>query len=371
VSRPAASSPGASRLLALWDRFWFSEDSLLRLGVFRVLVLVVTAYSLKQPASFIFRYAGTTREQIPRVWNPVYFLEALGAGPPSPALARAVLAVLLIATGLGVLGLFTRGATAVVAVLAMYWWGLGYSFDQAHHDKISLAFAVLALPFSPCGARFSLDALIRARRGAVPPEASPFAAWPIRLTQVSVASAYMFSGLTKLFVSGLEWMNGFTLQSTVFLDHPLTELIAGDVRIAQLASIGVIFLQTTFPLIYLHPWLRWFYVPGCAAFHLGAWVTMSTGPFYTLWLVAFLAFYRVELLPSTLLASWREGRRPMVIAQVALLAAFLALSVAIMAKGDPWWSPALLVAALAVIAAILLRSPGVCPGAPGALAARP
>ena len=42
-------------------------------------------------------------------------------------------------------------------------------------------------------------------------------------------------------------------------------------------SVGLLLVQISFPLIFLHPHLRWFYVPAATAFHLLAWKTMQTG----------------------------------------------------------------------------------------------
>ena len=338
-----------------WNRYWFSEASLVRLGVFRVLILIITAYSLRYPTHYIMKYAGRTAEDLPGIWNPLYFVQALGIGPLSRESAHAILVVLAIAIALALVGLFTRPAMLVVAALSLFWWGMGYSFDQAHHEKISLAFAIAALAVSPCGARFSIDATIKRLRGVTLPETSPFAAWPIRLIQVSVAVTYFFAGASKLAISGLEWLNGYSLQAVVRFDSVFTTAIHNSLLFAQLASIWLLLVQITFPLIFLDKRLRWLFVPASVAFHLGAWMTMVNGPYYTLWLVTIVAFFRVETIPATLRAGWLAGERVRVAAQTTLLLAFVALCVAILNIRYPWWTPTLLVGVLALMTWLLLR----------------
>ena len=96
-----------------------------------------------------------------------------------------------------------------------------------------LAFALLALPFAPCGARLSLDSLIarwreaaRHRRRLTPPDEAEDANLPILFMQITVALGYLFAGTSKLMIGGPEWLNGYTLQSAMLeFDAPLTRLL--------------------------------------------------------------------------------------------------------------------------------------------------
>lgn len=319
-----------------WDRVWFSEGSLLRLGVFRVCILTIAATATFFPTAVINSYTGTSGGEVGHKWNPVYFIEVTGLGAPDADAVAVITKVLAVSFACAIVGLFTRVSSLVVAVLGIYWWGLGYSFGQAHHEKISLAFAVLALPFCPCGARFSLDSLILRAFGRGRPETSPFATWPIRLVQVSIAVSYLFAGGSKLVISGTEWMNGYTLQAIMFVEaDPLAKLIAGNVTIAQIASILVITLQASFPLIFLHRHLRWIYVPGAAIFHLGAWFTMNPGPYYTLWLTSFVTFFAIDRIPRTLRDGWTAHHRWRTVIRLLLVLGVATVSVLIMTRDLP------------------------------------
>jgi len=343
------------RASAIWDRVWFSEGSLVGLGAWRVLVLLIAGYATAFPSWVIFSYTSTTGEELGFRWTPVYFIEVMGMGPPGAELARTLLTILVIAYGTALLGIFTRTSTLVVAVLGVFWWGLGYSFGQAHHEKISLAFALMTLPFCPCGARLSVDAWLARRRGRPLPQSSELATWPRRLVQVSIAFCYLFAGGSKVLISGFEWANGYTLQAIMATENdPMAQAIAGDVFLAQLASGTVLFIQGTFPLVFLHRHLRWVYVPGTVAFHLGAWITMNPGPYYTLWLLTCVTFFRVDLIPTTLRQRWLRGRRVRVALQLLALCAFGALCVWIMIRDNPPVTRYLLVGLSSAAAVALL-----------------
>ena len=42
--------------------------------------------------------------------------------------------------------------------------------------------------------------------------------WPLKLAHVVLAMTYFSTGITKLLAGGLAWMNGYTLQTYVFID---------------------------------------------------------------------------------------------------------------------------------------------------------
>lgn len=275
-----------------WDRLWFGEASLVRLAVFRIVIMAASLYALYQFHESVFQRArGVTHDYMSASWRPIYAFEVLGIGPPSAALASFVFGTLIVSIGLGAIGLFSRTACAVTAVLSLYWTGVAYSVGKPHHDCIALAFALMALPFAPVGSRLSVDSLVarwrrasRGEDGVAAPAVGAFAALPLVLTQITIALGYSFSGWTKLAVSGPGWANGYTLQGIMLeFDAPWTELFASEVRWCAVMSAGLLLFQGSFLLIFVHAALRWVYVPLAVLFHVVTWKTMSTGPFVTLW----------------------------------------------------------------------------------------
>ncbi|MEM8710565.1 MAG: HTTM domain-containing protein [Planctomycetota bacterium] len=286
---------------------------------------------------------------VDRPWNPIFALELLGLGPPSPALADLTHSVVFWSMLFAFVGLFTRIACITLAISFTYMAAVHYSLGKPHHDCVQLTFGIWALALSPAGGRISVDScirrLVRALRGqGRGPVASvaTWAAFPIRATQISIAIGYFFAGATKLAIGGLPWANGYTLQA-IMLSYrsPWSGALSDDVFLCQLMQVGLLAVQGTFPLVFLHPWLRWFYVPMAVVFHLMAMQTMNTGHFMTLWFPLLGAFIAWERVPDFLRRNVRDARPPKRLATLALLAGASWIVASIyFAPRPPWmaWS---------------------------------
>jgi predicted DCC family thiol-disulfide oxidoreductase YuxK len=313
-------TPGAA-----WDRFWFAPIPLARLGSWRALVCAVALYDVLLYAGTVLRDArlvdaGSTD----RSWNPIYLFDLLGVQPIGVATAQLVLGAAIVTLALGAVGLWSRTCCLLGGLLFVYWTGLAYSFGKPHHDKIALTFALLALPWSPAGARISVDAILaafrRARRGEPePPADRTTAAAPLRLAQVTIAIGYCAAGLSKLWLGGLAWFNGYTLQGILLAhDNGAARWFASSVAWCRFQSVGLVVTQAAFPLLFVLPKLRWFFLPSATLFHLVTWVTMDTGAYMRLWLLL-AAFLPLEAVPAIVRGWLRSG------ALRAIPAALLAL----------------------------------------------
>jgi len=327
------------------------------------MVIMAAAYYGVWHFSFgVFQHAeGVDARFLNRVWNPIYAFDVLGIGPPGTGTARAVYAVLVTSIAMGFVGCFTRLSTGVAALLSFYWIGTAYSFGKPHHDCISLMFALAILPFTPAGERLSLDSLvarIRASRGGGSPERpekAPYAALALRLTMITGALGYFFSGASKLVIAGVGWMNGYTLQG-IMLEYrsDWSEPLSDDLFLLQLMSVGLIFVQVSFPIALFWKASRWFYVPMGVGFHLMAMKTMATGPFLTLWFTL-AAFLPLERIPDVLDAGLSRGRS---LVRVLFAATFAAVSWGILSMYLQHKSPWLLLIVLPFFLSVLLRSSG-------------
>jgi hypothetical protein len=358
AGRPSAVVP--TRLLAAWDDFWFGEAPLVRLGLFRIVVLATALWGILYYAGGVEQHArGAAPSFLQRPWRPIFVFEVLGIGPLDSEAFDAVSVLLFVAIGMGIAGLFTRLACLAAALLTFLWVGTFYSFGKPHHDFVALMFALLALPFSPAGARVSLDAAIarwrRRRRGLLgglaERDAAPAAALPLRLTQVSIAIGYFFAGATKLVRAGPDWANGYTLQGMMLeFDAPWTAFFASRREILVLLSAATLVFQTTFPLVLLWPRLRWFYLPAAALFHVVSWKTMSTGPYVTLWFLL-ASYVDLERIPATVGRLLARGGWPVRVLRGLVLSAVATVLLLLYFRHVPLWVGASVFAfALAAVA---------------------
>lgn len=322
-----------------WHGFWFAPAPLERLAIFRILVLSLALWDLNMYGITAFADAAAVDAgTIQKVWRPIYLFEVLGLEPAGLGTARLVFTVGWISMACGILGLFSRTACAVAAVVVIYWTGLVYSFGKPHHDKVALAFAVMALPLAPVGACLSVDSLLRRVRGLRRTATThELAGVPIRLTQITITIGYCFAGWTKMAVSGLSWLNGYSLMGILTVhDNEWSAFLCQDVWLCQVLSLGAILVQGTFFMVLVWPASRWFYLPSVIAFHVMTWKAMDTGPYMTLWflLVCFLPLERVAGWVATGLSRGPLIRRGFVLA-TCVTPAFVVLHAVLVSLG--WW----------------------------------
>lgn len=283
-----------TNVVRLWDRFWFSESSLLRLAAFRIVILLVAAWELKRYLP-IYLLEGRGRPAAPylyREYQPLYVLELLGIQSPSSVVAYAVVGILSASIFLAVVGFRTRIFLALSTILSLYLYAIMYSFGQGHHDKVGLAFALLVLPLSPAGCRLSIDRLMGRVCDATQRQ---FAGWAIQFVQVCMALGYSAAGITKVVKAGSSWMNGYSLQATFLGGGAMfSDLAANSHAFAIAMSLGVVLLQITFPLCLFVRRLCWIYIPSIVAFHFGNWLIVGTGNQIGMWCVVLAAFIPLD-----------------------------------------------------------------------------
>jgi hypothetical protein len=324
-----------------WSRFWFPEDaSLVRLGAFRIGVMGLCLMDVIAYGSTALRNAAAVSAgTIERPWRPIYLFEVLGFEPIGHDTAQLVYVLALGACALGMLGVASRVTCAIAGVLVLYWTGLAYSFGKVHHEKVALAFTVLALPLAPVGARLSIDALLRRLRGAPlsAPTTSPLAALPLRLCMVSIAIGYSASGLTKLAIAGPGWANGYSLMAHLMHYHNAwSEALCQSAAWCRLMSVVTLACQAGFPLVLLVPATRWVLLPAAVGFHVTTWFAMDTGPYMTLWFLL-IAFLPLERVPAWLMARWRAGGLQRLLGLV-VCGAPTGLVLFVLSHYFPWWA---------------------------------
>src|SRR5258708_17472245 len=148
-----------------WERYWFGAGSLVRLGAFRVVMMLAALYAVVQHQDALLAPEWIGRpEFVQRAWHPILAFELFGIGPAGASAAGILYAATVASIALAGIGLFSRSTCAVAAALTFVEIGTVYSLGKPHHDCIALVFGLFALPLAPVGARLSLDALLEKRR---------------------------------------------------------------------------------------------------------------------------------------------------------------------------------------------------------------
>jgi len=293
----------ALALAASWERYWFRERSLLDLAIARIVLTLLVLYL--DWGGRVLRVALVEAGQ----WAPVGLVRALGIEQPGMEQLAWLDAATRTALFAACFGVLTNVSLAIATVLQLLQEGYLNCLGKVTHATLPMLCALLFLAISPCGRRLSIDAAMRrwwtsrdAGHNAPTPQLSCNAGWPFDLLFVELAAFYFQAGSAKLAVSGLAWVDGYSLQFYLLQKYqPAGLWLAEHLWLCSALSTAVLVLELTFPLGVFFRRLRPFFLVSGFLFHLGTTVFLDIS-FWPLW-----ALYVLFLPWSRLLAM---GPRP-------------------------------------------------------------
>jgi hypothetical protein len=120
--------------------------------------------------------------------------------------------------------------------------------------------------------------------------------WPIRTAMIAIALAYFFVGFQKWRNSGLPWVTSDNLRWILYASsdgrsppNGLALFIADRPLLGHVFAAGALLLETCFPLVLFVPRLRWLFLPGVVAMHVG--IRLAIGLDYSAqWLTLLIVF---------------------------------------------------------------------------------
>ncbi len=307
---------------ARWNAYWFRPAPFVDLAVCRLLVvgfqffvLLFPTLLLKYPPYTMFdHYAALPDDSYhaPLILNLLMLPAGWGARPPLELLQFVYAATIMVGVP-AMLGWWTRTACLLFASGNLFMSAYAYSYGEYHHIEALTCLFLTFLAISPSGAALSLDSRRRTRKQPAVPQAThgELAHWPRLLLQWLFSLMYLSGAALKLFGSGFDWLNGFTLQYYLLQDAAFWDCSLG-ISLGQ--HHGLCLALTWFTLIVeglffsvlIWPRTAWFFVPAASALHLGIYATMRAPFFHYLPLFAvFVPWSRV----FEWLARWREEKR--------------------------------------------------------------
>jgi hypothetical protein len=218
-----------SRLITVFDRFFFAPSDGRDLALFRTLYCgALACVHLTQMVRVEQLYASYFAVYFP---TPLFFW--LGLGQLPLAVVRAAGLVLLISLVCGARGgRGTRPALTLGWISFFLFYGTILGFEKPEPPTISpytfhynniVPFHLFVLSIAPGISRWGvLELWRRESRGPLPhlSQASlRVPAWPVLLVKFTLALAYFGSGLAKVKASGALWMDGDTLQAYFLMRH--------------------------------------------------------------------------------------------------------------------------------------------------------
>jgi hypothetical protein len=276
------------RLLAAWQRYWFTPASLTDLGVSRVVLAAIVLWLDGMEGRAIqAAFVPST------YWAPIPLLQTFGIDQPGLDTLRWVGRINFVLLLAVLLGVFARPALALLLPVQLFIEALPNCFGKVSHGTIPILYALAFFLAGPSDRAFALGAVWRrartAGRSPGPPPAisrlSPDARWPLDLLFIELASYYCLAGISKLRDSGFLWADGYTLQYYMLtMPAPWGHRLAEHLGLCTALSILVLSFELGAPLGIIRR-LRPLVLAGGVLFHLG------TRWFMNIWFWPIVALY--------------------------------------------------------------------------------
>lgn len=301
------------RLTAGWNRFWFTPQSALTLGICRVLFFGGLLYQCFRKDWSVWGKIGEL------FWFPTPLFRALHLPLLDSGLLRVLTVIWLLSLALACVGFATRLSTLVAAVLGFYLLGLPHNFGKVHHNDALIVFVLVAMAISHCGDHGSIDAWLRRRRGVQRPAQSGEYHWPVRFVWVVWVIVYFAAGISKLRTAGLEWVFSDSFRNILiehhYTTHPLVDwglTIAEYPTLCRVLAAGSLLTELLSPTALFWPRARQLFVPALCSMQFGIWLVLGVkfAPF--LLIVAFWIPW------DELLSLLRSRRGPIVDGETSL-----------------------------------------------------
>jgi hypothetical protein len=220
-----------------WEHFFFTPQSPVPIALFRIL------YGICVSATVILLHSDWLEWFGVHGWIRLSTMNAVERGmrlnlfTVMPQDDRWIAAFFWIFLGFALLltaGLWTRVSSVVVFLCVT-------SIQQrnlfiTHGGDTFLRVAGFFLMFAPAGAAFSLDRLIRVRRGVEGNAVAPSAPWAQRMIQLELALVYFASFCWKL--KGNTWLHGTALYYVIHLHSIARFPIPGWIQHPAILKIG-------------------------------------------------------------------------------------------------------------------------------------
>lgn len=285
-----------------------------RLGILRALIGVYALWYVWTRHSLILSF-GTN----PAAFEPVGVLGWLSE-PPSEMLVHLLLWLTIVSGMLFVAGVGFRISGPSFAVLLLVTLCYRNSWSMIYHMHNTLAIHVIILGITKSADGFSLDWVwnryLRQRGGACLEGLQPASwvyGWPIRLICAVTAVAYFLAGFAKLAgPEGLGWASGESMRAQIAVDAIRKEVLEGkqmgfvfwlygQKTLFLLMGVTTLVLELGAPLFLLsRKWsVRWAWLT--FAMHWGIYCIMGISFRYQLTFIAFLSFFHIETIGSTVL----------------------------------------------------------------------
>ena len=252
----------------------------------------------------------TEYSQIAVLYKPISFYKILAPSFPSLPFLKNLFIFLKIITGIGILFcvlflLFKKIVRLKIIVffcvfvssfLFIYLQGFLYGFGKIEHTYATWNWVCILLPFWLFNTWSSVETPTTAGAGTTARNSSANLIPQNYLLFLAIGLVYTSSGLEKIFIGGIEWINGNALLS--YLQNSPTELgqnLSNYPFLVMLLSLLTIIWETSFLLIlHKNKYIRLTLIFIGICFHAGTYFFLYVGHYLSpwIWVYVFLLLSR-------------------------------------------------------------------------------
>lgn len=288
-----------------WNDYFFQPSDTRACAVVRIgfaVVLLPYLLILGMDLEVLFGESGTLPYAQSRVLVDPDVLSPLGVLAPNDRALWFCFWLFVIQ----VIGLLLGFRSRFQAIFVLFWL---VSFQHRNNLTIDggdtlarlTAFYLFCMP---CGERFSIDALLRARKGV---SARLLPIWGLRLLQIQMILLYLSTALLKW--NGEEWLDGsaliyITQLHDVFGRFPLPSFFLESIPLLKLMTWMVLVLEALIPFGLWFKKTRWLTVCVAVLFHLSIDYSMNLFLFQWFMIVGLLSFMSFDTIPPKYVSRW-------------------------------------------------------------------
>ncbi|SEF72535.1 hypothetical protein SAMN05421819_0957 [Bryocella elongata] len=217
-------------------QFLLTPDSALNLALTRIVACAVTLITACHYAPILFQMSHTPLSvRLP----PPGLGWLYQVVPFIPITAILVSALLIGSCLLSIVGVFSRHATAIACVSAIWAYGALFSFSVERHILHILAAALAVLAASPCADALALE--LKWRKPALDPSVrrSQYGL-PLRILWVVIGLSYFFPGAWKLAQAGHGYVFGNYMRTILLTTEPAWLHLVDYPLLCRLMGLGAI-----------------------------------------------------------------------------------------------------------------------------------
>jgi len=262
----------AKRILALWEKFWFTPGSPAPICLFRifygVLILACGLIWLSDLLTF-FGPDGLVSISAVRQWHPEDRFSLLFLLPANNASVIGLFIVLMLAALCVTVGLFTRLSLIILFICLISFHHRNWAIMNSGDTILRIQGFILI--FSPAASMFSLDYLRQKRKSvAINQWEFQTSIWTQRLLQLQIAAVYCQAFWSKIVSES--WWNGTAVYYVSRLEdyrHFPVPFLFDNPFVCKLLTWGTLVIELSLWTLIWFKKLRYFVLIAGVLMHLG------------------------------------------------------------------------------------------------------